>query len=154
VAASALRPGVYRGMLDYLEACHRQGLPMYASAICMDIPVDMTLAEFNMFDVMPNWVDPFIGSPEQRAAKLRRPEVRAAMKRDLEATPHQAFAKGWTLIKVLQAIHERNHQYEGLTVAEVARRMDKEPLDAMLDLALDEGLQTVFGFLHAGGDEA
>ena len=154
VAASALHPGAYKGMLRYVEESHKLGLPMYASAICMDIPVQMTLAEFNMFDVLPNWVQPFVGSPEQRAAQLRKPEVRALMRKDLEQRPHQAFAKGWSLVKILETIHERNHQYDGLTVGEMARRQGKDPLDAMLDLALEEELQTVFGFLHAGGDDA
>jgi N-acyl-D-aspartate/D-glutamate deacylase len=140
-------------MLAYLEESHRLGLPMYGSAVCMDIPVAMTLAEFNMFDTMPNWVDPFVGTPAERAAKLAQPETRAAMRRDLERSPHQAFARGWTVISVLETRKERNHQFDGLSVAQIAQRLNKDPLDAMLDLTLDENLQTEFGFLHVGGDE-
>jgi N-acyl-D-amino-acid deacylase len=153
VAASSLSPGSHRKMLAYLEDSHRLGLPMYGSAVCMDIPVAMTLAEFNMFDTMQNWVDPFVGTPAERAAKLAQPQVRAAMRRDLEHLPHQAFARRWTLISVLETKKESNHQFDGLSVAQIAARLNKDPLDAMLDLALDEELETVFGFLHVGGDE-
>jgi hypothetical protein len=87
IAASSLAPGAYRKMLGYLEESHRRGLPMYCSAVCMDIPIAMTLAEFNMFDTMPNWVDPFVGTPAQRAAKLALPEVRAAISNAARITP-------------------------------------------------------------------
>ncbi len=153
VAASSLAPGSHRKMLSYLEQSHRQGLPIYCAAVCMDIPVAMTLAEFNMFDTMPNWVQPLVGTPAERAAKLARPEVRAGMRRDLERSPHHAFARGWTLISVLETKKESNHRFDGLPLAQVAALLNKDPLDAMLDLALDEELETVFGFLHAGGDE-
>jgi N-acyl-D-amino-acid deacylase len=153
IAASSLAPGAYRKMLGYLEESHRRGLPMYCSAVCMDIPIAMTLAEFNMFDTMPNWVDPFIGTPAERAAKLALAQVRAAMRRDLERSPHHAFVKGWTLINVLETKKESNHRFDGLSIAQVAAITGQDPLDAMLDLALDEGLKTVFGFMHVGGDE-
>ncbi|HKD67277.1 MAG TPA: amidohydrolase family protein [Candidatus Binataceae bacterium] len=153
VAATSLAPGSHRKMLAYLEESHRLGLPMYGSAICMDIPVAMTLAEFNMFDTMPHWVEPFVGTPGERAAKLALPQTRAAMRRDLERSPHQAFARGWTLINVLETKKEPNHGFDGLSIAQMAQRLGKDPLDAMLDLALDEGLETEFGFLHVGGDE-
>ena len=147
VAASAANPGQHKAMLSYMEESHRRGLPMYATGVCMDIPVRMTLAEFNMFDIMPNWVNPLVGTPEERAAKLRQPEVRALMKKDLVEQGHQAFDDEWRQFKVLEVVHERNHSCEGLSIAELARRQGKVPLDAMLDLALDEDLQTTFGFL-------
>jgi len=154
VAASEGRPGGYRATLAYLEESHRLGLPMYCSSICMDVPIEMTLAEFNMFDSMPNWVYPLVGTAGERAAKLRRPEVRAAMKKDLDEWQATAFHKDWSKVKVLEVVHQRNHRWEGQSVAELAARQGKHPLDAMLDLALDEGLRTVFGFLHTGGDDA
>ena len=43
-----------------------------------------TLEDFNLFDTMDNWVQPLVGTPEERAVKLRDPEVREAMQRDLD----------------------------------------------------------------------
>ena len=40
--------------------------------------------------------------------------------------------------------HERNYEYEGMTIKELAESAGKHPLDAFLDLALDEGLETEF----------
>ena len=61
----------------------------------------------------------------------------------------------WSEMKILEVVHERNYQYEGLTVQQLAEMTGKHPLDAWLDLALDEDLETTFThFLNAGGEEA
>ena len=43
------------------------------------------LAEYNGFDAMPNWIDPFVGTPEERIAKLHTPGVRERMRQDVGA---------------------------------------------------------------------
>ena len=137
----------WRNGLAWLEAMHREGLPIYAQAICMGIDTQFTLAEYNLFDDMPNWIQPLVGTPEERAAKLRKPEVRAAMKKDVAECEVTIFHKNWHKVKILQVTEERNLPLEGLTIAELAERMGKDPVDAMLDLALDEGLKTEFALL-------
>ena len=47
-------------------------------------------------------------------------------------------------MKIIEVENDRNRKYEGMAVAEMAELMGKEPLDAFLDLALDEDLRTVF----------
>ena len=49
--------------------------------------------------------------------------------------------------------HDRNFKYEGLTIAELAEKTGKHPLDAMLDLALDEDLRTEFTFTPSSGTD-
>jgi N-acyl-D-aspartate/D-glutamate deacylase len=66
---------------------------------------------------------------------------------------YQAFARGWTLISMLETRKEHNHQVRRTSVAQIAQRLNKDPLDTMLDLALDENLETEFGFLHVVVDE-
>ena len=64
------------------------------------------------------------------------------MKRDVETWPH--FRTNWSTLKVLQVAFERNYRYEGMTINQLSEAKGKEPLDAFLDLALDEGLETEF----------
>jgi N-acyl-D-aspartate/D-glutamate deacylase len=47
-------------------------------------------------------------------------------------------------MRVLEVVHEHNHQYEGKTVEQVAQMTGKHPVDAFLDLALDEDLRTEY----------
>ena len=53
----------------------------------------------------------------------------------------------WTKVKVVETAEERNFKYEGLTIGEIAKDQGKHPLDTMLDLALNEDLETEFGHL-------
>ena len=128
--------------IGWLEAARAEGLPVIAQQGATPIQAEFKLSEYNLFDYMPNWVQPFVGSAEERAAKLRDPSTRAAMKRDAEERPHART--DWRRLKVMEVVHERNYKYEGLSVEEIAGMEGVHPLDAFLDLALDEGLETLF----------
>ena len=45
---------------------------------------------------------------------------------------------------MVEAAQERHRELEQKSIAELARRAGKDPLDFMLDLALDEDLATIF----------
>ena len=135
----------------WVQACHDEGLPLMIQRVAMRIDAEFKLAEYNLFDYMPNWVQPLVGSPEERAAKLRNPAVREAMKGDVEQWPDSRT--DWTTVKALQVVHERNYKYEGLTIAQLAEMTSKHPVDAFLDLALDEGLETEFSHMTVSYDE-
>ena len=128
--------------VDWLHACRAEGLPVLRQQLSTIEAFEMKLSEFNLYDYMPNWVQPLVGSAEERAAKLRGPATRAAMNRDAEEIPN--FRADWSGVSVLQVAHERNEKYEGMTIRELGEAMGKEPLDAFLDLAIDEGLETEF----------
>jgi N-acyl-D-aspartate/D-glutamate deacylase len=136
----------------WAKEVREQGLPLVVQQNSMDPVAEFTLDEYNLFDYMPHWIDPLVGTAEERAAKLRRPEARAAMKRDVEERPHART--DWEHMTVVQVVHERNRACEGLSIADLAQKQQKHPLDALLDLALDEDLQTTFSHLLANrGDE-
>ena len=128
--------------LAWVQSCRAEGLPLVLQRACTGGGDQFRLSEFNLFDYMPNWVQPLVGNPEERAAKLRNPEVRIAMKRDVEEWP--LYRTDWSKMKVLEVVNEGNYRYEGLTVQSMAEMIDKHPVDAFLDLALDEGLETEF----------
>jgi N-acyl-D-aspartate/D-glutamate deacylase len=146
-------PDLWKSQLGWLEDAHQRGLPLYAQSISMPIISRFTLADYNFFDDMPHWVEPFLGTAEERMAKLRNPEVRAAMKKDLAEVEGVLFHKNWRKIKIIEVAEQRNQVYEGMTIAELAERQGKEPLDAMLDLGLDERLRTEFGDLGLANDD-
>ena len=94
-----------------------------------------------------------MGTAAERGLKLRDSGTRAAMKRDVEERPHART--DWRHMTVVEVVQEHNRQYEGLSIEDLAARQQKDPLDALLDLALDEGLQTTFSHQMSNrGDEA
>ena len=135
----------------WARSLHDRGLPMMLQAVSMVFRHTFKLEEYNLFDFMPNWVHPLVGSGEERAAKLRDPETRAAMKRDVAEWPDTRT--DWSDLRVMEVAYQRNQRYEGMTIAEVADITNKDPVDAFLDLALDEDLQTEFSTLATGADE-
>ena len=136
---------------SWLESARAEGLPVVAQVGAVINDPQFKLSEYNLFDYMPNWIQPLVGSLEDRAVKLRDPDARAAMKRDVEERPHART--DWSRMKAIEVVHERNYKYEGVSIEEIARIEGKHPLDAFLDLALDEALETVFTHAVASPDE-
>ena len=134
--------------LSWLAECRAEGLPLINQEISMNFMTrsgdgsEFTLAEYNLFDYMPNWIEPLVGSAAERAVKLRDPRNRELMKQDVLDNPNNRNNYG--TLQVVQVMHERNYQYEGMTMEELGNAMNKHPLDAWFDLALDEDLETYF----------
>ena len=134
--------------LAWLADCRAEGLPLINQEISMNFMTrsgdgsEFTLAEYNLFDYMPNWIEPLVGSAAERAVKLRDPRNRELMKQDVLDNPNNRNNYG--TLQVVQVMHERNYQYEGMTIEELGNAMNKHPLDAWFDLALDEDLETYF----------
>src|SRR5712691_1012430 len=83
---------------DWERRCRGEGLPLVFQRPAPVTGTEFKLSEYNMFDYMPHWVQPLVGSPEERAAKLRDPAVRAAMKRDVEEWPNGRT--DWSKVRV------------------------------------------------------
>ena len=144
-----LHVGLDRDSLSdpWIEKTRSEGRPIFVQDVVEDTVAYYTLAEYNLFDFMPNWVQPLIGSPEERMKKLRNPDIRAAMKNDirtLNPASNGALRVDWEKLIAIQVLHERNFDCEGYSIAEIATMKNKDPFDAFLDLALDEDLQTEF----------
>ena len=129
---------------EWVESCVAEGLPLVLQRQCPIGGTQFKLSEFNMFDYMPHWVQPLVGTAEERAAKLRDPAARAGMKEDVEKMGTVTTRTDWKTVRVLEVVHERNYAYEGKTIQEVADMMGKHPVDAFIELALDEDLDTEF----------
>ena len=78
------------------------------------------------------------------------------MKKDIAEWEETDFHKDWSKFNVLETINERNYKYDGMSIAEIAATEGKDPVDALLDLSLDEGLETEFSLsgLVGGNQEA
>ena len=130
----------------WMNECRAEGLNVLFQENEMPLFAQFRLSEYNLFDYMPNWVQPLVGSVEERMAKLGDPDVRASMKRDVEENMEEMHLNrtDWTRVKVVEAAFERNYEYEGKSIDDIAKTQGKHPVDAFIELALDEQLQTEF----------
>ena len=127
---------------EWVAQMRAEGLPLFTQELVMEVNAEFQLSEYNLFDSLPGWVNPLVGSIEERTLKLKDPDIRDEMKRDADA--RQLLRTDWSRVTVLETMHERNYKYDGSTIDEIAAAQGKHPVDAFLDLALDEGLETVF----------
>ena len=139
---------------EWLEQMRQEGLPILAQQGSVPTIAEFKLSEYNLFDYMPNWVQPLVGTKEERIAKLSEDGIRDGMKKDVIDRPHPRT--DWAQVQVVEVALERNLKYEGLSIADIATAEGKHPLDAFLDIALDEDLETEFAHPAdaAGRDEA
>ena len=148
VAYNEQEPERYKEQLAFLERARSEGATMFAQTSSVPVSPVFELAEYNGFDAMPNWIDPFVGTPEERIVKLNTPGVRDKMKQDVGtwtgAGGTTDVASNWSKMRIVEVRKDSNLQYEGMNVAELAEATGKHPMDAMLDLALDEDLLTEF----------
>jgi len=130
----------------WLRACRAEGLPIVSQITATPFDTEFKLSEYNLYDYLPHWVEPLVGSKEERFAKLSDAGTRKAMKQDVIDNPSETIRTDWDSVKVLEVCFERNNEYEGKTINQVSQATGKHPVDAFLELSLDEGLETMFGF--------
>jgi N-acyl-D-amino-acid deacylase len=147
-------PNGWKEQLDWCESAHRLA-PIFPVDLCMPGETEFKFADIGLFDDLPSWNEATQGSFEERKARLADPARRPALRRDSEGRMRfAAFEKqdGETgqLTRfnfketIIEAATEKNKQLTGRTVAEVAEEQGKHPVDVMLDLAVEENLQTEF----------
>ena len=164
IAYDPTNPTQWRRQLDWNEKAYREAVVLPVD-ICLPIEFELTFETMGLFDQLPAWNEATIGTLEERKAKLadpgRRPKLRADMERaritgrrqdDGEAGQISMFR--WNETFIDKVCLEKNKMLQGKTVAELAQEQNKHPVDAMLDLAVEEDLKTEFSMpSFANSDE-
>ena len=79
-----------------------------------------------------------------RMARLRDPKTRARLVNELGDPTMGSLNLTWDQVAVVATRDDRHRALEGRTVADIARDSGATPIDAMLDLAVAEDLETMF----------
>ena len=93
--------------------------------------------------VLPPWV--FAEGRDQALAYLDDPDARKRMRRDIlewriDGWENAGARTGWENIEVANISSDDLQKFEGETVAAVARAWDVDPVEAVCDLLLEDGL--------------
>ncbi len=134
-------PDRWRRQLEYLEPYFQQGLRLYGNTNIVPFANRFSLRNVQFFDVLPTGIS-VMGQPlEERRRSLADPEVRAALRAEMD----DVFMTRVKRLKVLRTRLPQNQGLQGKTAEEVAHlRGAPDALDAMLDLSLEEDLDTMF----------
>jgi N-acyl-D-amino-acid deacylase len=133
-------PEAHRVLLAWLDSCRQRGVRVYGQGVTTTAAFTFTFEDWNLFDDDPAWLDATVGSTAERKRKLADPARRPAL-RDY---PSGIVTVPIPDIVVLEAFRPETKPFENLTLAEIATRTGKHPVDAMLDVAVADDLRTVF----------
>jgi N-acyl-D-aspartate/D-glutamate deacylase len=103
----------------------------------LEDPQRWTINSSNSFDLLPGWLPVITSPPEEKKRVLRDASVRDKLRAG-------AASFRWDTTYVAQAALPRNRGLAGRSIADIAQEQGKDPVDAFLDLALDEDLATSF----------
>ena len=136
-----------RGTFDDLgaiAAANARGRRMLGAVSCCPLTMDFTMHSPYTFEGLKSWKPAASLKGEQYKAKLRDPEFRNNIRQEIKdpVAGVRLFNGEWDKVFVGQRSME-----------EIARDFGVDPLDAMLDLALSENLDTEFSALLLNSNE-
>jgi N-acyl-D-amino-acid deacylase len=133
------------GTFDACAAAQARGSELYIQITCQPLSFDFTLASAYPFYSHPAF-DPIKAyDREQLKAVFRDASFRDRFRADLRTPrPGTVFQGNWERIIVTAPVKPEHAGLAERTIAEIAGNRGQDPLDTMLDLGLDEDLDTGF----------
>jgi N-acyl-D-aspartate/D-glutamate deacylase len=141
--------------LDAISAANARGRRMLGAVSCCPLTMDFTLRSPYTFEGLAAWKPALALKGEPYKAQLRDPEFRKRIRREIQdpAAGVRLFNGEWDKVYIENTVRPENHKWRQCTVAEMAQAIGADPLDAMLDLALAEDLDSEFSALLLNSDE-
>jgi N-acyl-D-amino-acid deacylase len=142
-------------MFDDCAAALRRGNGLYIQIPCQPLSFDFTLANAYPF-YSHSAFDPIKAyTPAQLKAVFCDPSWREKFRENARnPRPGMIFQGNWDRVMVAVTHKPANAKYVNRYAAEIAETEHRDPLDVVLDLSLDEELETAFlgRFLNVGDD--
>ena len=138
-------PGAVFADLDAISAANTRGRQLIGQVSCCPLTMEFTLASPYPVEGLKSW-QPALGKEGAAlAAVLADPGFRDGVRAELAApAAFRLFNGEWDKVHVVEVKRPDHRELEQQSIAALARRQGKDPLDTLLDLALDEELGTVF----------
>lgn len=147
-------PGAVFADLDAIAAANARGRRLIGQVSCCPLTMEYTLASPYPVEGLASWQGALGKQGAALEAVLADPLFRQRVREELAApSAFRLFNGEWDKVHVVQVAQERHRDLEQRSIAELAQRAGKDPLDQMLDLALDEDLQTIFTAQLLNSDE-
>ena len=145
-------PTLWREQLDAVEPIFREGYQAYGLSHTVPLVRHFELKNCQVFDEFPTWKNLMFLPVEVRKQAFADGETRQKLRADLANPAPTNFHRNWNIVRVEKVVKPENEKYNGKTIAELGAMRNQYPLDAFLDLALEEDLGTVFWNANNGGD--
>ena len=141
--------------LEKISAANRRGRRMLGAISCCPLTMDFTLHSPYTFEGLAAWKPALSLKGENYARILGDKAFRAAVRAEISGPPvaTRIFNADWEKVYIENVRLPEHRQWQQQTVADLASATGADPLDALLDLALAEDLDTEFSALLLNSDE-
>jgi N-acyl-D-aspartate/D-glutamate deacylase len=147
-------PDLWRNQLEDVAERWRQGHASYAMTSTRRSMRRWNLKDGERFKELPEWKRLMSLTLESRKEELGKDSTRQKLAGEMAvANPATDVSRRWYSVVVNQVKRAEHGDFQGKSIDELARSKGKAPIDAFLDLALAEGLETVFEESNTQGDE-
>jgi N-acyl-D-aspartate/D-glutamate deacylase len=138
--------------LDAIAAANARGRALIGQVSCCPLTMDFTMQSPYPVEGLASWKPALGVHGAALRTVLANPAFRDGVRAELAQASHFRLFNGeWDKVQVVEAT---NHEsYEQRAIADIARAEGRDPLDAMLDLALAEDLRTVYTAQLLNSDE-
>ena len=152
---SNTNPGVVFAELDQIAAANARGNRMVGAISPCPLTNEFTMHSPYPVEGLKSWQAALGLSVECYKEVLRDPGFRQTVRDEIAApTTFRLFNGEWNKVNVVEVSKPQHRYYEQQNVAQLALAAGVDPLDFMLDLALDENLDTLFTAVLLNSDEA
>ena len=143
-------PELWKNMLNGIANTFRDGYQAYGLTHTVPLMRHFTMKDAQTFDEFPVWKNLMFLPEEARKQAFADAETRKKMRDDMAEPRPVSFHRNWGRVIVEKVAKAENQRYVGKSVAEVAALRNQDPLDAFLDLSLEENLDTTFETTNRG----
>lgn len=131
-------PGACEQMHARVQPFMQNGLRIPPQVNPRPVTQFYTLRNPFLFSEMPSWKGAFNRTVEEQVALYRSAQFRQAFREDLKAGRGLLFRGQWDRIHVTRVETEQNKQFLNASIQEIAARVHKDPLETLMDLAVEE----------------
>ena len=137
--------------LEAIRAANERGRRLVGAVSCCPLAMDFTLRSPYTFEGLESW-KPALGKKDDALLSVLSDKAfREGIRAELRKPAHFRLFNGeWNKVHVIESARQ---DCEQKSIDQLARAAGKDPLDFMLDLALEENLETVFSALLLNSDE-
>jgi len=152
VQVNNYHPHQHRRFLKWIEAAQARGHQVYGQSVSTGNDLTYTFEDFNLLDGQPDWRDVTLGTVAERRSKMMDPVRREALRQDYDHGRMPVATGPVRFFRVQETAKSENRRWEGLTIQELGEAQGRHPIDAFLDLVVDEDLKTTI-FTPAFNDD-
>jgi N-acyl-D-aspartate/D-glutamate deacylase len=139
--------------LAHIGEARARGQRLYGAVACTPLVFEFTMHEPYVFEGLAAWKPAMAAHGEDAKRIYADPGFRAAVKAELARPARRLFNGEWGKMFVSSSVLERNRGLERKSIAQLASAAGKHPLDVLLDLSLEEHLDTQFIATLLNSDE-